>query len=47
MFLLRVDIESPRQREHHVAWNGVVPRLGAALSIDGIARGGKDRKSVV
>ena len=41
MFLLRVNIESPRQGEHHVAWNGVVPRLGAALSIDGITCGGE------
>ena len=40
-FLLRVDIEPPRQREHRVAGNGVVPGLSAALGIDGIARGGE------
>lgn len=41
VLLLRVDIESPGEREHGVAWNAVVPGLGAALGVDGVGGGGQ------
>ena len=41
LFLLRHDIESIREREHHVARNAVVPRLGATLLVHHVARVGE------